>query len=226
MIEAMRSHTRTPQAKRDSLMSLAIAEGNKLDNEIVTVHKPGIAVHHKDFTGVSMVVRAKDGSGYGISIMGNLEYDGCSCNVSYSRVGPEVIDEYEADLAVLRKLIDGLHGYSGQQLDALDSMLVPSVKVTIKPIARPADTPSFIKANFHGVVQVTGADLLRLKEAVVPFDFLGMSTQVFTPNAAGDLIIYCNDTTKGKVEKDCELIMTDELDRDVRIPFKVSYENP
>lgn len=226
MIDAMRSNMHTPQAKRDSMVSLAIAEGNKLDNEVVSVHRPGIAVHHKGFTGVGMVVRAKDGSTYGISFMGNLEFDGCACNVVYSREGPEAIDDYKADLAVLKVVIDGLHGHSNEELAKRDSELVPSVKVAVNPVARPGDVPSFIKATYFAAVTVTGAGNLRIKEASVPFDRFSDDAQLFTPNAAGELIIYCNDTNKGTIEKDCELIMIDELDRDVRVPFKVVYENP
>jgi hypothetical protein len=226
IIEAMRSNMRSPQAERDSLIALAIAEGNKLDNEVVAVHRPGIPVHHKGFFGVGMVVRAKDGSGYGISFMGNIEYDGCACNITYSREDPESINDHEADLAVLKLVIDGIHGHSNAELAKRDSALVPSVSVTVKPVARPADLPSFIKATYFGAVTVTGARNLRIKEASIPFGRFGDDAQLFTPNASGELIIYCNDATKGLIEKDCVLIMVDELERDVRIPFKLSYENP
>lgn len=213
------------QAERDSMVALAIIEANKFDNGIVKLHKPAIAVHYKDFTGVATILRAKQEAMYSTSIMCAALFPGGACNIIYGRQSTRAIESYEADLAVLRSVIDGLRFHTKEELVALDNAVRSSVSVKVVPVERPADIPRFVTATYFGTVTVTGPAKYTILQAWIPTDRSLENATIYEPNAAGELIIQCKDERKGTIEKDCELVVLDELGRQVRLPFTVSYVN-
>jgi hypothetical protein len=222
-IGALRAGPAPTQAAQDSAVAAAIAVANAINDGQAVAHLPRIAVRYKGFTGAGMVVRSPQVRNYGISFRCTAYFEGGACTLMYSRESPEAIDGYAADLRVVEQVIDGIRTHAAADLARRDSVVQHTARVNVRTVARPAELPAYVKAAYHGSVSVIGIPHLQVKEARVGSDG---DAQVFLPDAAGKVPIHCSDSRKGVVGKRCDLIVLDDLGREVALPFTITFENP
>ncbi len=132
------------------------------------------------------------------------------------------IDEYTKDEKVLTSIIDGITTYTRKDIELENSSLASMYKITVDSIARPIDMPSYFKRTFFGKVIVKSTLNNRVKEVSVSSEY---GSQIFKPQHDGQIILDCNDSKKGYIEKECELIILNSFGKQVRIPFNFSYIN-
>lgn len=222
LIEANKASFIPSQKVQDSLIDLSLEMTNKLDNDSIQIYKHGIPIHYKGYSGLGFIAKGKKENKYAITFYCSKYYNGGYSTIFYSASSTNKIENYDNDFEFLTSLIDGITTYNKEDYETEDSLIVAKYKVTVDSIGKPTDFREFINRTFYGKVIVTPTLTHKVKEVWVTGQ---NGSQIFTPQADGQIIIDFNDSEKGVIVKIGELILLNSFGKQVRVPFEFNYVN-
>jgi hypothetical protein len=221
LVEAKNAHANFTVKQQDSLIkeSLASQTGEKFNNEGVS--KLGKLLNYRNFKGYSVVTKSVKKQIYMVTFYTTKYFEGGTCNIVYTAKRDKPIENIENDFKIYCNLLDGIKTFDESLLSKERQALVNKYTVTVKPSKAVAEGLE-IKTKFYGIVKIKEQLEHQVFGVKVP---LTLGSKVFLPDSFGNIIIQCNDSQKGNVTKNCDLIVLNSFGKKISIPFTFTYKN-
>jgi hypothetical protein len=205
--------------ERDSLILAGIEEIKNTANDSFSI--VNIDTQIRDINGfscVGFVVYDKIEKVYS-SIIGCYHYsDNDNTEINYVSNGKDL----EAEYKVLTSFLAGFHSYSKQQIDREDSVIKNKYTVVV---AQAKIVPEDLKdrpKTYVGIISTKEKLNNTIAEVRLKSSF---GFELFAPNKNGQVFILSNDTDKGIVKKEGELILLNSFGKKVKLPLGFTYQN-
>lgn len=205
--------------ERDSLILAGIEEIKNTANDsfsIVNIDKQIRDIN--GFSCVGLVVYDKIEKTYS-TIIGSYHFsDDDNTEVNYMSNAKDL----EAGYNVLTSFLTGFHSYSKQQIDREDSVIKNKYTVVV---AQAKIVPGDLKdrpKTYIGIISTKEKLNNTIAEVRLKSSF---GFELFTPNKNGQVFILSNDTGKGTVDKEGELVLLNSFGKKVKLPFSFTYQN-
>jgi hypothetical protein len=180
-------------------------------DSIIVQHKKFIS--HKGFTGLGYIAQHKKHKAWSVAFYGARFLEDGICKVYYTSLSRQPIDSMRNDFVKFTSLLDGIQTWSKKDIQKEAAVLQHQYTVVVDTLSL-----SMPEATYTGMVHV--------KEKInYPVHSVKMDYQSYFPDYRGHVIIFCQDTDKGRVEKKGELIILNEIGKKVAIPFNFTYYN-
>jgi hypothetical protein len=221
LVEAKKPHVNYTAKQQDSIIknTLGAQTGEKFNNEGVT--KTGKLLNYNNFKGYSVITKSDKKKIYMVTFYTTKFFDGGMCNVVYTAKRDKPIDNIENDFKVYSKLLDGIKTYDEGLINQETQALLNKYTVTVKPSKSVADGIE-MKSKFYGIVKIKEQLEHEVFGVKVP---LTLGSKIFQPDSFGNIIIQCNDSQKGNITKNCDLIVINSFGKKINIPFTFTYKN-
>ena len=205
--------------ERDSLTLAGIEEIKSTANDSVSIANIDTKIRDiNGFSCVGFVVYDKMENAYS-TIIGCYHYsDNDNTEVSYVSNAKDL----EAEYKVLTSFLTGFHSYSKQQIDREDSVIKNKYTVVIAQTKIVPDDLKDRPKTYIGIISTKEKLNNAIAEVRLKSSF---GFELFTPNKDGQVFIISNDTRKGTVKKEGELILLNSFGKKVKLPFSFTYQN-
>ncbi len=221
LVEAKNAHINHTVKQQDSLIkdALATQTSEKFNNEGVS--KVGKLISYASFKGYSIVTKSVKKQIYMVTFYTTKYFEGGSCNIVYTAKRDKPIENVENDFKVYCSLLDGIKTYDEAIISKEKQLLLNKYTVSVKPSKSVADGME-IKTKFYGIVKIKEQLDHVVFGVKVP---LTLGSKIFLPDSFGNIIIQCNDSQKGNITKNCDLIVLNSFGKKISIPFTFTYKN-
>jgi hypothetical protein len=195
------------QAAEDSLYKALIKQVTRYAGDsIIVQHKKFIS--YKEFTGLGYIARHKKQNAWSVAFYGARFLEEGICKLYYTSLSKQAIDSMGDDYVKFTSLLDGIQTYTKKDIQTAYTVIVDTLSL-------PGSMPG---ATYTGIV--------RLKEKTsYAVHSVKMDYQSYFPDYRGQVIIFCQDADKGRIEKKGELIVLNEIGKKISIPFSFAYYN-
>lgn len=208
-----------PKKERDSLILAGIEEIKNTVNDTFSIANIDKQIRDiNDFSCVGLVGYDKRNKKYSTLIECYHFSDNDNTEVIYVSKGNDLEMEYQ----LLTTFLSGINSHSQKEMDTEDSLIKNKYTVAVTPTTTVIDNFKYRPMTYIGVVAVNQ----KLEHKISEVRLNGsLGQEIFSPNESGQVPILSNDSEKGTITKNGELVLFNSFGKKVKLPFTFTYNN-